>query len=110
MLSKAVILLSTACLFASASAAVAQVVPVYSAPSRFAVGADFAISQPKGEFATAGIPTGYGFDFTGLLNIDPQGWIALRADGGENQRKDQRDRLKRARTLPEFRHLSPSQD
>lgn len=85
MLSKAVILLSTACLFASASAAVAQVVPVYSAPSRFAVGADFAISQPKGEFATAGIPTGYGFDFTGLLNIDPKGWIALRGDGGSVQ-------------------------
>ena len=85
MLSKAVILLSTACFFASASAAVAQVAPVYSAPSRFAVGADFAISQPKGEFATAGIPTGYGFDFTGLLNIDPKGWIALRADGGSVQ-------------------------
>ena len=82
MQSKAVILLSTACVFASASAIDAQVYNTSPIPSRFAVAADFAISQPKGEFATAGIPTGYGFDVTGLLNIDPKGWFALRADGG----------------------------
>jgi hypothetical protein len=82
MLFKAVILLSTASFFASASAVGAQIYGPPTIPSRFAVGADFAISQPKGEFATAGIPTGYGFDVTGLLKIDPKGWFALRADGG----------------------------
>jgi hypothetical protein len=85
MLSKAVILLTTACVFASASAIGAQVYNPVTIPSRFAVGGDFAISQPKGEFATAGVPTGYGFDVTGLLNIDPTGWFALRADGGSVQ-------------------------
>ena len=82
MQSKAVILLSTACIFASASAAGAQVYNAPTIPSRFSIGGDFAISQPKGEFATAGVPTGYGFDVTGLLNIDRTGWFALRADGG----------------------------
>ena len=82
MLSKAVILLSTACFFASASAVDAQIYGAPTIPSRFSVGGDFAISQPKGEFATAGIPTGYGFDVTGLMKIDPKGWFALRADGG----------------------------
>jgi outer membrane protein with beta-barrel domain len=83
MQSKAVFLLSTACIFASAGAADAQIVfDASSAPSRFSIGVDFAISQPKGEFATAGIPTGYGFDVTGLYRIDPQGWFAIRADGG----------------------------
>src|SRR6476469_4066674 len=82
MLSKAVILLSTASFFASASAAGAQIYNGPPIPSRFSIGGDFAISQPKGEFATAGIPTGYGFDVVGLLRIDPTGWFALRADGG----------------------------
>ena len=52
MQSKAVFLLSTACIFASAAAADAQI--VYNAPKlpgRVTVGADLAISQPKGEFA-----------------------------------------------------------
>jgi len=83
MRSKAVFVLSTACLFASVPAIDAQI--VYNGPeipSRFSVGADFAVSQPKGEFATAGIPTGYGFDVTGLYKIDPKGWFAIRADGG----------------------------
>ena len=82
MQSKAVFLLSTACIFASSSAIGAQVYVAPTFPSRFSVGGDFAISQPKGEFATAGVPTGYGFDITGLMNIDPKGWFALRADGG----------------------------
>jgi hypothetical protein len=83
MQSKAVFLLSTACLFASAVAASAQI--VYNPPklpSRFAVGGDFAISQPKGEFA-ANVPTGYGFDFNGLFKLDPRGWFGLRADAGQ---------------------------
>ena len=82
MQSKAVFLLSTACIFASAIPAGAQI--IYNAPKlpgRFTVGADFAISQPKGEFA-ANVPTGYGFDLNGLFKLDPKGWIGLRADAG----------------------------
>jgi len=82
MQSKAVFLLSTACIFASAFPAGAQI--VYNAPKlpgRFTVGADFAISQPKGEFAN-NVPTGYGFDLNGLFKLDPKGWIGLRADAG----------------------------
>lgn len=82
MQSKAVFLLSTACIFASAIPAGAQI--VYNAPKlpgRFTVGADFAISQPKGEFAN-NVPTGYGFDLNGLFKLDPKGWIGLRADAG----------------------------
>ena len=82
MQSKAVFLLSTACIFASAMPAGAQI--IYNAPKlpgRFTVGADFAISQPKGEFA-ANVPTGYGFDLNGLFKLDPKGWIGLRADAG----------------------------
>ena len=82
MQSKAVFLLSTACIFASTTVADAQI--VYDAgpfPSRFSVGGDFTISQPKGEFAN-NVPTGYGFDITGLFKIDPKGWFSIRADGG----------------------------
>ena len=81
MLHKAVFLLSTACIFASSIVADAQ---VYNAPkisSRFTVGADFAISQPKGEFAS-NVPTGYGFDANGLFKLDPKGWFGIRADMG----------------------------
>ena len=82
MLHKAVFLLSTACAFASATVARAQIV-YNSTPiaSRFAVGADFAISQPKGAIAE-NVPTGYGFDANGLLKLDRKGWFAIRADVG----------------------------
>ena len=50
-------------------------------PSRYSLGGDFAIFQPKGAFAE-NVPNGYGFDVTGLLKIDPKGWFNLRADGG----------------------------
>jgi len=82
MQSKAVILLSTACILASVRVTSAQI--VYSPtqiPSRFTVGADFAISQPKGEFA-ANVPTGYGFDLTGFFKLDQKGWFGLLVDGG----------------------------
>lgn len=85
MLSKAVILLSTACCLASTSAVGAQVYGVPQIPSRFVVGGDFAISQPKGEFAQAAVPTGYGFDLNGMYKLDPKGWFTLRADGGRIQ-------------------------
>ena len=82
MRSKAVFLLRTACIFASARIAGAQVVyNTTQIPSHFAVGADFAIFQPKGEFAS-NVPTGYGFDLTGLYKLDPKGWFGIRADMG----------------------------
>ena len=81
MQSKAVFLLSTACFFASAVISDAQINRP-QIPSRFTVGADFAVSQPKGEFAS-NVPTGYGFDFTGLLKLDPKGWFGIRGDVGQ---------------------------
>jgi len=82
MQSKAVFLLSTACIFASAETAGAQIVyNTMQFPSRYSLGGDFAIFQPKGAFAE-NVPNGYGFDVTGLLKIDPKGWFNLRADGG----------------------------
>lgn len=81
MLLKAVFLLSTAGVFASAGVAGAQIYNAPKLPSRFIVGGDFAISQPKGEFAN-NVPTGYGFDVNGLFKLDPKGWFAIRADFG----------------------------
>jgi hypothetical protein len=81
MQSKAVLVLSTAFIFASARVAGAQIYNMDEIPSRFTVGGDFAISQPKGEFAT-NVPTGFGFDLTGMFKIDPKGYFNLRADVG----------------------------
>jgi len=82
MQSKAGFLLSTACIFVSAETAGAQIVyNTMQFPSRYSLGGDFAIFQPKGAFAE-NVPNGYGFDVTGLLKIDPKGWFNLRADGG----------------------------
>lgn len=81
MPSKAVLVLSTAFIFASAQAADAQLSNVTMLPSRFSFGGDFAISQPKGEFAS-NVPTGYGFDLTGMFRLDPKGYFNLRADVG----------------------------
>jgi hypothetical protein len=81
MQSKAVLVLSAAFIFASAQVAGAQIYNMDEIPSRFTVGGDFAISQPKGEFAT-NVPTGFGFDLTGMFKIDPKGYFNLRADVG----------------------------
>lgn len=81
MQSKAVLVLNTAFIFASASAANAQLSNVEMLPSRFSFGGDLAISQPKGEFAN-NVPNGYGFDLTGMFRLDPQGYFNLRADLG----------------------------
>ncbi|HMH26714.1 MAG TPA: hypothetical protein VK542_09055 [Gemmatimonadaceae bacterium] len=81
MQSKAVLVLSTAFIFASASAADAQFSNVTMLPSRFSFGGDLALSQPKGEFAN-NVPNGYGFDLTGMFRLDPQGYFNLRADLG----------------------------
>src|SRR6202162_3721441 len=81
MQSKAVLVLSTAFVFASASMVDAQISNVTMLPSRFSFGGDFAISQPKGEFAN-NVPNGYGFDLTGMFKVDPAGYFNIRADVG----------------------------
>lgn len=50
-------------------------------PSRFQVGGDFVVAQPKGELAT-NIGNGYGLNGTGMFRLDPKGFINLRADVG----------------------------
>jgi hypothetical protein len=92
MQSKAVLVLSTAFIFASASAADAQFSNVTMLPSRFSVGGDLALSQPKGEFAN-NVPNGYGFDLTGMLRLDPQGYFNLRADLGGIRYGHERQRI-----------------
>jgi hypothetical protein len=92
MQSKAVLVLSTAFIFASASAADAQFSNVTMLPSRFSVGGDLALSQPKGEFAN-NVPNGYGFDLTGMFRLDPQGYFNLRADLGGIRYGHERQRV-----------------
>jgi hypothetical protein len=82
MQSRAVSVLITACFVASAQTVDAQIIyPSGSVPSRFSFGGDVVISQPKGEFAN-NVPTGYGFDLTGMFRIDPRGYLNIRADLG----------------------------
>ena len=92
MQSKAVLVLSTAFIFASASAADAQFSNVTTLPSRFSFGGDLALSQPKGEFAN-NVPNGYGFDLTGMFRLDPQGYFNLRADLGGVRYGHERQRV-----------------
>jgi hypothetical protein len=82
---KAVSVLSTASIFACASAAEAQVV-LNSAPgpSRFSFGGDGVMSQPKGEFA-GNVGRGWGFNLNGNYNIDYKGFLSIRADAGTVQ-------------------------
>jgi hypothetical protein len=70
--------------FALAGVAGAQSTVVFkmpSVPSRFTLGADAAMVQPKGEFAN-NIGRGWGFNGTGLFRLDEKGYVQLRADGG----------------------------
>jgi hypothetical protein len=60
MQSKAVLVLSTAFILASASTVDARISNVTMFPSRFLFGGNFAIAQAKGEFAN-NVPNGYGF-------------------------------------------------
>jgi hypothetical protein len=92
MQSKAVLVLSTAFIFASASAAGAQFSNVTMLPSRFSFGGDLTLSQPKGEFAN-NVPNGYGFDLTGMFRLDPQGYFNLRADLGGIRYGHERQRI-----------------
>ncbi len=53
-------------------------------PSRFTLGGDAVMLQPKGEFAN-NIARGRGFNGTGLMRIDNAGYLQLRIDGGVAQ-------------------------
>lgn len=50
-------------------------------PSRWSVGGDFTVSQPKGEFGEHA-PTGYGGNVVGLFKLDQRGIFSIRADLG----------------------------
>lgn len=52
-----------------------------SFPSRFTLGGDAVMVQPKGEFAN-NINRGWGFNGTGLFRVDEKGYVQLRLDGG----------------------------
>ena len=79
---KAVSVLSTAFIFVLGTGLQAQMLPVSkSGPSRFTVGGNGVMSQPKGEFAS-NVGRGYGFDLNGLFKLDYRGYLNLRADGG----------------------------
>lgn len=85
MQSRAVSVLITAFVVASGSKLDAQVVfNSTSVPSRFQVGIDAVLSQPKGEFAT-NIGNGYGLNGTGMFRLDPKGFINIRGDIGTVQ-------------------------
>ncbi len=79
---KAVFVLSTAFVFALTTSLQSQVIMNPAAgPSRFSVGGNVAMSQPKGEFAS-NVGRGYGFDLNGRFKIDYRGYLSIRADAG----------------------------
>ena len=93
MQSKAVSVLITAFFVASSQNLGAQIIyPSGSVPSRWSFGGDVVVSQPKGEFAN-NVPTGYGFDLTGMFRLDPRGYFNLRADLGGVQYGSERQRV-----------------
>ncbi len=49
--------------------------------ARFAGSGHFLVGTPQQQFA-AFAPTGYGFQAAGVANLDPQGWLGIRLDGG----------------------------
>ncbi|HUQ21228.1 MAG TPA: hypothetical protein VM099_16530 [Gemmatimonadaceae bacterium] len=57
---------------------------VVEQPSRFSIGGNLVLSQPKGEFAN-NIDNGFGADGFGLMRIDRAGILSLRADIGGSQ-------------------------
>jgi len=85
MRSAAVSVLIAAFSVASSSSVEAQVVfSSSSGPSRFQLGGDVVLSQPKGEFAN-NIGNGYGLNATGMFRLDPKGFISIRGDVGAVQ-------------------------
>lgn len=62
-----------------------------SLPSRFSVGENIVMSQPRGEFAS-NVGRGHGFDLNGLLKLDYRGFVSIRADvGGVQYRRERKD-------------------
>ncbi len=81
--------------FAFAGAARAQQTVLFKAPSlpsRFTVGGDVVMLQPKGEFAS-NIDRGWGFNGTGLFRLDERGYVQLRFDGGIAQYGNETKRI-----------------
>jgi len=79
---KAVSVLSTALILVGVRAGEAQV-PYQAAPgpSRFVLGGNGVLSQPKGEFA-GNVGRGFGFEGNGLYKLDYKGYLSIRADAG----------------------------
>ncbi|MGI9078659.1 MAG: hypothetical protein ACR2G6_15215 [Gemmatimonadaceae bacterium] len=50
-------------------------------PSRFTLGGDLVMSQPRGEFSN-NVGNGYGAEFTGLFHLDRRGFFSIRGDVG----------------------------
>lgn len=75
VLSTAFVLIVPAMLHAQVTSSSAPV------PSRFIVGADGILSQPKGEFA-GNVGHGFGFNLDGLYKLDYKGYLSIRADFG----------------------------
>ncbi len=92
MQSRAGSVLIAALFVASQSTVQAQTGVRIQVPSRFQVGGDFVVSQPKSELAT-NIGNGYGFNLTGMLRLDPKGYFNVRADGGVVQYGRERQRV-----------------
>ncbi len=65
----------------SVTALDAQIFDSQSRPSRFQVGGDLVISQPKGALAN-NIGNGFGFNGTGMFRLDPKGFLSMRGDVG----------------------------
>lgn len=55
-----------------------------SIPSRFTLGGDAVMLQPKGEFAS-NIARGWGLNGSALFRVDANGYVQLRLDGGVAQ-------------------------
>ena len=68
----------------SASVLHAQTFDSRNGPSRFQLGGDLVVLQPKGELAN-NIGNGFGFNGTGMFRLDPKGFLSLRADVGGAQ-------------------------
>jgi hypothetical protein len=92
MQSKAVLVLSTAFVLIFDTSLQAQIIMNPApGPSRFVVGANGVLSQPKGEFAS-NVGNGYGFDLNGMFRLDYRGYMNLRADvGGVQYGREHKD-------------------
>jgi len=81
--------LAGALLAAAASPAAAQLFPEATLgdprPSRFTVGVDGVVMDPRGSFGRNVSSVGFGIGGHALLRLDPRGILAVRADAGSTQ-------------------------